>query len=129
MPNLVPFSPQSDMNMLSGSPNRRITQIPQQSPGSPYLTERSNRHTTIVGPSSPIHKFIPQSTDSPPPPVPGRDKRTLNRSPSSNSMTPSSGTVSIFFISPFLFKNACMFFFQPLLFQEQCKIFMSMKSP
>ena len=89
---------QSETNTFNGSPvNKRITShVPYQSPaGSPLLGGTSNRHTTIVGPSSPIHSMLPQNieigNDAPPPPLPGRDsRRTL-----SNSMSNSSNTVSL----------------------------------
>ena len=104
----------SDSGSFNSSPvNKRITShVPQQSPAcsSPLLGGSSNRHTTIVGPSSPIHSMLPQSLetgdDAPPPPLPGRDsRRPVTRSPSNNSVNSSnssinssSNTVSIIFL-------------------------------
>lgn len=58
--------------------NKRVTQIPQQSPQA-GLGDKGNRHTTIVGPSSPVLKMIPNGNpaDSPPA-LPGRERKNKN---------------------------------------------------
>lgn len=88
--------PRSDANIIASSPiSRRGTHIPNQA-STLMHQEKSNRHTTIVGPSSPIHAMIPSNDmdnidGGAPPALPGRDtKRSLNRSTSASPMSSSS---------------------------------------
>lgn len=81
----------SNNTVSSGPPlPHRYTTSPQQSAEAPPVPDKSNRHTTIIGPSSPVHSAISSVNDMMAPALP---RKTFSTSPNSPPV-PSHSTVS-----------------------------------
>jgi len=89
------ISMQRGLNGLPPSIPRRIqTSLMNDSPlasssssSAPMVPEKGFRHTTIIGPSSPLNEMFPAPGDDAPPLPPGRDKRETSYHPNT-SRTP-----------------------------------------
>lgn len=57
------------------------------SSSAPMVPEKGFRHTTIIGPSSPLNEMFPAPGDDAPPLPPGRDKRETSYHPNTSRVS------------------------------------------